>query len=215
MCRTWQASVDAAPPSARVGQYWRVSDHDHDHGSHEHNGHEHPAVGAEHVIDDELGDIGPPRFVDMVQWLADESRKALEEEGEHASVVFLGMPDGSVRAQRFDATGQHDVADAWGRVATWAKGVRATAVYFVAEAKRAHDDEPDDAELEEDVLILSALNSEGEEATFETPFERDEAGNVTLGRTDQSDTIAVPFNEFRELWGLPLLNDEDDPEHSH
>ena len=181
----------------------------HDHNGHERdhaNGHD---AGAEHVIDEELGDLGPPRFVDMVQWLVDESRKALEEEGEHASVVFLGMPDGSVRAQRFDATGQHDVAEAWGRVATWAKGVRANAVYFVAEAKRAHDDEPDDAELEEDVLILSALNSEGDEATFETTFERDEEGHVTLGRTDQSDTIAVPFNEFRELWGLPLLADED------
>jgi hypothetical protein len=187
-----------------VRHYCRVSDHDH-----EHNGHEHPAVGPENVVDEELGDIGPPRFVDMVQWLADESRKALEEEGEHASVVFLGMPDGSVRAQRFDATGQHDVADAWGRVATWAKGVQATAVYFVAEAKRSHDDEPDDAEVEEDVLILSALSSEGEEATFETPFERDDDGKSTVGRTDPSDTIAVPFNEFRELWGLPLLDDDE------
>jgi hypothetical protein len=191
-----------------VRHYCRVSDHDHDHGAHETNGHEHPAVGPEHVVDEELGDIGPPRFVDMVQWLADESRKALEEEGEHASVVFLGMPDGSVRAQRFDATGQHDVADAWGRVATWAKGVQATAVYFVAEAKRSHDDEPDDAEVEEDVLILSALSSEGEEATFETPFERDDDGKITVGRTDPSDTIAVPFNEFRELWGLPLLDED-------
>jgi len=184
---------------------------DHDHNGHERD-HDHGHAELEHVIDEELGDIGPPRFVDMVQWLADESRKALEEEGEHASVVFLGMPDGSVRAQQFEATGQHDVADAWGRVATWARGVRATAVYFVAEAKRAHDDEPDDAEVEEDVLILSALNAEGEEATFETPFERDEDGKVTLGHTDQSDTIAVTFNEFRELWGLPLLAD-DDPEH--
>ena len=191
-------------------QYWRVSDHDHEHGAPETNGHEHAAVGAEHAVDDELGDIGPPRFVDMVQWLADESRKALEEEGEHASVVFLGMPDGSVRAQRFDATGQHDVADAWGRVATWAKGVQATAVYFVAEARRAHDDEPDDAEVEEDVLILSALSAEGEEATFETPFERDDEGKISLGRTDPSDTIAVPFNEFRELWGLPLLDEDDE-----
>ena len=191
-------------------QYCRVSDHDHDHNGHEHNGHEHPAVGAEHVVDGELGDIGPPRFVDMVQWLADESRKALEEEGEHASVVFLGMPDGSVRAQQFDATGQHDVADAWGRVATWAKGVQATAVYFVAEAKRSHDDEPDDSEIEEDVLILSALSADGEEATFETPFERDDEGKVTVGRTDPSDTIAVPFNEFRELWGLPVLGGDED-----
>ena len=194
-------------------QYCRVSDHDHDHNgseSHVHNGHDHDHVEAEHVVDEELGDIGPPRFVDMVQWLADESRKALEEEGEHASVVFLGMPDGSVRAQRFDATGQHDVADAWSRVATWAKGVQATAVYFVAEAKRAHDDEPDDAELEEDVLILSALSAEGEEATFETPFERDDDGKITVGRTDPSDTIAVPFNEFRELWGLPPLALDDE-----
>ena len=190
-------------------QYCRVSDHDHDH-----NGHDHSAVQPEHVVDEELGDIGPPRFVDMVQWLADESRKALEEEGEHASVVFLGMPDGSVRAQRFDATGQHDVADAWGRVATWARGVRANAVYFVAEAKRAHDDEPDDAEVEEDVLILSALSADGEEATLETPFERDDEGRVTVGRTDPSETVAVPFNEFRELWGLPLLAD-DDHEHEH
>ena len=194
-------------------QYCRVSGHDHDQNgseSHDHNGHDHAHVEAEHVVDEELGDIGPARFVDMVQWLADESRKALAEEGEHASVVFLGMPDGSVRAQRFDATGQHDVADAWGRVATWAKGVQATAVYFVAEAKRAHEDEPDDAELEEDVLILSALSAEGEEATFETPFERDDDGKVTVGRTDASDTIAVPFNEFRELWGLPPLAVDDD-----
>jgi hypothetical protein len=182
-----------------------VSEHDHDH-SHDH-------AEREHVVDDEFGDIGPPRFVDMVQWLADESRKALEQEGEHASVVFLGMPDGSVRAQRFDATGQDDVAAAWGRVATWAKGVRANAVYFVAEARRSHDDEPEDDDLEEDVLILSALNSEGEAATFETPFDRDEEGNVTLGRTDPSDTIAVPFNEFRELWGLPLLGDDDGDHH--
>ncbi len=170
-------------------------EHDHDHG-------------------EEEADLGPPRFVDMVQWLADESRTALVDEGEHASVVFLGMPDGSVRAQRFDATGQHDVADAWSRVATWAKGVSANAVYFVAEAKRAHDDEPDDAELEEDVLILSALNAEGEEATFETPFERDDDGKITAGRTDPSDTIAVTFNDFRELWGLPLVagGDDDEPD---
>jgi len=174
---------------------------DHDLGS---NGHDH-----EHGLDP--AGLGPPRFVDVVAWLADESSKALAEEGEHAAVVFLGMPDGSVRAQRFDATGQHDVAAAWGRVATWAKGVSASAVYFVAEAKRAHDDEPDDSELEEDVLVLSALSADGEEATFETPFERDEEGKITLGRTDPSDTIAVPFNEFRELWGLPLIaGDEPD-----
>jgi hypothetical protein len=186
-------------------------DHDHDHSEHDHE-HDDETVEIQPspVYDEELGDLGPPRFVDMVQWLADESRTALEEEGEHASVVFLGMPDGSVRAQRFDATGQHDVADAWGRVATWAKGVSANAVYFIAEARRAHDDEPEDAELEEDVLILSALSSEGEEATFETPFERDEEGKITLGRTDPSDTIAVPFNEFRELWGLPLVSVDDD-----
>jgi hypothetical protein len=185
--------------------------HDHDHSGHEHDqGDETVEIQPGHAYDEELGDLGPPRFVDMVQWLADESRIALEEEGEHASVVFLGMPDGSVRAQRFDATGQDDVADAWGRVATWAKGVSANAVYFVAEATRAHDDEPEDAELEEDVLILSALSSEGEEATFETPFERDEEGKITLGRTDPSDTIAVPFNEFRELWGLPLVSVDDD-----
>jgi hypothetical protein len=180
---------------------------DHDH-AHDHNGHEHD---AELELDPE--ELGPPRFVDIVQWLADESRTALQEEGEHASVVFLGMPDGSVRAQRFDATGQHDVAAAWGRVATWAKGVSANAVYFVAEAKRAYDDEPDDSDLEEDVLVLSALSAEGDEATFETPFERDEEGKVTVGRTDPSDTIAVPFNEFRELWDLPLIaGDDDEPE---
>src|SRR3954451_10579480 len=174
--------------------------------------HDHAGNGREHEHELDPDQLGPPRFVDVVAWLADESSKALAEEGEHASVVFLGMPDGSVRAQRFDATGQHDVSDAWGRVATWAKGVRATAVYFVAEAKRAHDDEPDDAGLEEDVLILSALNADGEEATFETPFERDDEGKITVGRTDQSDTIAVPFNEFRELWGLPPVAEDDDPD---
>jgi hypothetical protein len=178
-----------------------ASDHDGDHP----NDHGHRGPDATHAYDEELDDLGPPRFVDMVQWLADESRTALEEEGEHASVVFLGMPDGSVRAQRFDATGQHDVAAAWGRVATWAKGVGANAVYFVAEAKRAHEDEPEDTELEEDVLILSALSSEGEEATFETPFERNDEGKVTVGRTETSEAVAVTFNEFRELWGLPLL----------
>jgi len=104
------------------------------------------------------------------------------------------------------------VADAWGRVATWAKGVSANAVYFVAEAKRAHDDEPDE-ELEEDVLVLSGLSADGEEATFETPFERDDEGKVTVGQTDPSDTIAVPFNEFRELWGLPLIAGDEEPEH--
>jgi len=177
---------------------------------HDHNGdHEHEVAGADHVHDDELGDLGPPRFVDMVQWLVDESKIALADEGEHASVVFLGMPDGSVRAQRFDATGQHDVEEAWGRVATWAKGVSAQAVYFIAEAKRAHDDEPDDTEVEEDVLILTALSADGEEATFETPFERDEDGKITVGETEQSDAVAVTFNDFRELWGLPRVSEDD------
>ena len=179
---------------------------------HDRNGdhaHEHEVAGAEHVHDEELGDLGPPRFVDMVQWLVDESKIALADEGEHASVVFLGMPDGSVRAQRFEATGQHDVAEAWGRVATWAKGVSAQAVYFIAEAKRAHDDEPDDTEVEEDVLILTALSADGEEATFETPFERDDDGKITVGDTEQSDTVAVTFNDFRELWGLPLVSEAD------
>jgi hypothetical protein len=184
---------------------------------HDHDDHD-PApddLPPGHVYDEALGDLGPPQFADLVQWLADESRAALVEEGSPASGVFLGMPDGALRAQRFDATGQHDVAEAWGRVATWAKGVNAQAVFFVAEAKRAHDDEPDDDELEEDVLILSALSADGEEAAFETPFERDEGGAVTLGRTDPSDTIAVTFNEFRELWDLPLLSVEDDAEHEH
>jgi hypothetical protein len=178
----------------------------------EHDHHDHN--GRTHDEELELGpeELGPPTFADIVQWLADESRVALAEEGEHASVVFLGMPDGSVRAQRFDASGQHDVAAAWGRVATWAKGVSATAVYFVAEAKRAYDDEPEDSELEEDVLVLSALNAEGEEATFETPFVRDDEGKVTVGRTDPSDTIAVTFNDFRELWGLPLVAGDDEPD---
>jgi hypothetical protein len=184
-------------------------DHDHDHPhDHDHAGHEHGEPDPTRVYDEELGDLGPPRFVDMVQWLADESKLALEEEGGHASVVFLGMPDGTIRAQRFDATGQHDVASAWGRVATWAKGVSANAVYFVAEAKRADEDEHAEPEDEEDVLILSALSSEGEEATFETPFERDDEGKVTLGETAPSDVVAVTFNEFRELWGLPLLEGE-------
>jgi hypothetical protein len=194
-----------------VRQYCRVAS-DHDHDDHQQAA---DALQPGHVFDEELGDLGPPQFGDLVQWLAEESRAALAEEGSHASVVFLGMPDGALRAQRFDATGQHDVADAWGRVATWAKGVNAQAVFFVAEAKRAHDDEPDDAELEEDVLILSALSADGEEAALETPFERDEDGTITLGRTDPSETVAIAFNEFRELWGLPLLSVEDDAEHEH
>jgi hypothetical protein len=187
------------------------SDHEHGHG-HDHDDGQ-AGLDPTHVHDEELGDLGPPRFVDLVQWLVDESRLALAEEGVHASVVFLGMPDGTVRAQRFDATGQHDVAAAWGRVATWAKGVGANAVYFVAEAKRGHgDDEHAEPELEEDVLVLSALSAEGEEATFETPFERDDEGSVTLGETESSDVVAVTFNEFRELWGLPLLEPDADAE---
>ncbi len=183
---------------------------DHDHTGHDHS--DDSELDPTHVHDEELGDLGPPRFVDLVQWLADESRKALEEEGEHASVVFLGLPDGTVRAQRFDATGQHDVAAAWGRVATWARGVSAKAVYFVAEAKRAHDEDANGAEPEEDILILSALSADGEEATLETPFERDAEGNMTVGETERSDAVAVTFNEFRELWGLPLVQG-DESEH--
>src|SRR4029078_2366830 len=95
-----------------------------------HDDHKHGQNGHDRADEIGLDELGPPRFVDVVAWLADESSKALAEEGEHASVVFLGMPDGSGRAQRFDATGQHDVAAAWGRVATWAKGVSASAVYF-------------------------------------------------------------------------------------
>jgi len=166
-----------------VGQYAPVaSDHDH--------GHEHP-------------EEAPARFVDVLQWLVDESKIALQEEGGHASVVFLGLGDGSVRAQQFKATGQHDVADAWGSVATWAKGVGANAVYFVAEAKRE-----DDVGGEEDVLIVTALNADGDEATIETPYTRGDDGTIELGETERSDEIPVPFNEFRELWNLPLVGDE-------
>jgi hypothetical protein len=204
-----------------VRHYCAVAhEHDHgpDHGGHAHNGHDHAAEhehgehghgehghgehGHEHEED------APARFVDVVQWLVDESRLAIQEEGGHASVVFLGLGDGSVRAQRFDATGQHDVADAWSRVATWAKGVGATAVYFVAEAKRDDDDG-----AEEDVLIVTALNADGSEATVETPYSRDDRGNVVVGEPERSDELPVPFNEFRELWNLPLVRgDEHEPD---
>src|SRR4051812_17481917 len=195
-----QCTADpGAAVSRRVRQYSAVADeHDHgpDHGGHAHNGHDH-----EHEED------APARFVDVVQWLVDESKLALRDEGGHASVVFLGLADGSVRAQRFDATGQHDVADAWSRVATWAKGVGATAVYFVAEAKR-DDDEGD----EEDVLLVTALNADGVEVTFETPYTRDDDGGVDIRETERSEEVAVPFNEFRELWNLPLLGGDDEHE---
>jgi hypothetical protein len=179
-------------------------DHGPDHGGHAHNGHDHDHEHGLHEHEEEA----PARFVDVVQWLVDESRLAIQEDGGHASVVFLGLGDGSVRAQRFDATGQHDVADAWSRVATWAKGVGATAVYFVAEAKRE-----DDAGDEEDVLIVTALNADGDEATVETPYTRHDDGNVTVGEPERSDEVPVPFNEFRELWNLPLLGGDDDAEH--
>jgi len=172
------------------GHHDQDDGHDHEHGVPEH------------------GEDAPARFVDVVQWLVDESRLALAEEGGHASVVFLGLGDGSVRAQRFEATGQHDVAEAWGRVATWAKGVGATAVYFVAEAKRE-----DDEGGEEDVLIVTALNADGDEVTFETPYTRDDDdGTVEVGEPEQSPEIPVPFNEFRELWDLPLLGGDEHPD---
>jgi hypothetical protein len=153
-----------------------------------------------------------PEFADIAEWLSEQACVALADDGGHASVVFLGLPDGKVRAQRFDATGQHDVADAWSRVATWAKGVGANAVYFVAEAKRAADDEAAEIDEEEDVLLFAALNADGIEVRHETPFTRDDEGSVTLGETERSEDVAVPFNEFRELWGLPLLGVETEPD---
>jgi hypothetical protein len=172
-------------------------------GDHEHQ-HDHP--------DHDDHEPMPAGFEDVSHWLNEQACVALAEEGGHASVVFLGLPNGQVRAQRFDATGQHDVADAWGRVATWAKGIGANAVYFVGEAKRSDETEHTDPEDEEDVLVFASLNAEGVERTFETPFTRDEEGNVTVGTTERSDAVAVTFNEFRELWGLPLLETEPEPE---
>jgi hypothetical protein len=171
-----------------------MSEHDHDH-----NGHSHDHPDLEQM---------KPRFVDIVEWLRDQAAVALEEEGVHASVVFLGLPDGHVRAKAFEATAQDEVAQEWGRVATWAKGVQANAVYFVGEAKR----EDEETGEEEDVLFFAGLNSEGEEAAFETAFTRDEDGKVTLGEVSASDDAAVPFIEFRELWGLPPLELGEDPE---
>jgi hypothetical protein len=175
-----------------------MSGHEHGH-DHYDNGHEHDPPELEQM---------QPRFVDIVDWLRDQSAVALAEEGEHASVVFLGLPDGHVRAKPFDATTQEEVAEEWGRVATWAKGVQANAVYFIGEAKR----EDEDTGEEEDVLFFAGLNSEGEEAAYETPFGRNEDGTITLGESEPSDDAAVPFIEFRELWGLPPLELDEEPE---
>ena len=185
-----------------------MADHEHDHEhSHEHGEHDE----HDHEHDDEQG---PPGFDDVVHWLSEQSCVALEEEGEHASLVFLGFPDGRVRAQQFDATGQDDVGEAWNRVATWARGVGADAIYFVGEARRVDEDDPE-AE-EEDVLFFAALNAEGKEAAFETPFTRDEEGKVTVGETEPATDMAVHLNEFRELWGLPLVEVEHDGDgHGH
>ena len=100
-------------------QYCRVSDHDHDHNgneSHIHNGHDHDHVEAEHVVDEELGDIGPPRFVDMVQG-ADVADGA----------VWLSTSDDTNELFRVDLkTGQVDDLGSAGHVPGEGEGIDAT-----------------------------------------------------------------------------------------
>jgi len=127
-------------------------------------------------------------------------------------VVFLGRPDGSVRAQRFDANRPATTSRTLGpRRDVGERRARDRPYYFVPRRRSAPTTTSRTTrDSRRNVLILSALNSEGEVGDVrDPPFERDEDCKVTVGRTDPSDTIAVTFNEFRELWGLPLVSDDD------
>jgi hypothetical protein len=176
--------------------------HDHDHGHDHDHDHDHGENGA--------GIELVPGFHDIVHWLSEQSCIALSEDGVHASIVFLGLPGGGVKAQVFDAKTQEEVAPTWGKIATWARGIGADSVYFIAEGQRGEDED----ELE-DVLVFAALHRDGHEVNLQTPFTRNEDGTATVGETKPSEIVALPFNEMREVWGLPLVTVEAEGEHDH
>jgi hypothetical protein len=150
------------------------------------------------------------KLLDLARHLNSIARSVIEEDGEHAAMFFLRFDSDRVEAHPFSEA-ERPVGDA--RAREMAHAVRASAanaIAFVSEAWSAPQEsvpatgDAGDAPEAVDVLLLVALDREGNTVILETPFSHRPDGTVDLGDT-QEHGIEYRVNVLdgvRSIWGL-------------
>lgn len=120
------------------------------------------------------------------------ARSVVVEDGEHAAMFFLALPSGDIEHRLFSEAGERPVGDARGREIADAVGeTGAEAVVCVSEAWRASAESvpvgagAGDAPDARDVLLVTAMDRDGDAVAIETPLRRDPVGGVEVGDSQE------------------------------
>lgn len=153
-------------------------------------------------------------LADLVQALNDIARAAMEEDGEHAAMYFLGHAgDGGVESRLFEEEDDPSASVGSARARQMAEAVRSTgadAVVIVSEAWSTKLEEIPpggrvrDAAEPQDVLLVAGIDRSGETIALESPVSHEASGALRLGPTSPGDEgyqVNV-FDEVRAVWGL-------------
>jgi hypothetical protein len=130
----------------------------------------------------------------------------LKQDGEHAAMFFMRSESGEVEPRLFESDDQRG-AD----LALAVSSADAAAVGIVDEAWAASESEipeggrASDAASRREILLVAALDREGNQAAFETTVIRRRSRQPVLEETLErgSGFRVATFDETRELWGLP------------
>lgn len=146
---------------------------------------------------------------EFARFLNDQARSLMVEDGEHASMFFLLLPDGRVEVDQFDEV-DRPVGDSRAQqLVDSARKVRAEAVAFISEAWSAPADAvPEgfgagDSTEASDVLVVAAADRGGGYISIETPVFFAADNTVALGDSaeheDSSYQVRI-LDEVRAMW---------------
>ncbi len=147
-------------------------------------------------------------LIEFARKLNEMARAVVIEDGTHASMFFLVLPDGSVKTTLFDPA-EGPVGEIRGRAIS--EGVReysAQAVAFISEAWSAPwEDVPEegaagDVARARDVLLVAATDRLGTNVVIETPIIGGADGVITLGDSTEygDEYIVTVLDGARDAW---------------
>jgi hypothetical protein len=120
------------------------------------------------------------------------ARSVVAEDGEHAAMFFLALPDGAVEHHLFLEERERPVGDARGReIADAVVATSARAVVCVSEAWSARPEAvpvgggAGDAPEACDVLLVAGIDVDGDSVAIETPLRRTPEGGVEIGDSQE------------------------------
>lgn len=148
-----------------------------------------------------------PDIAELAIWINERAKTMIVDEGTHAPMFFLVTSDGRVQPQLVEAGSRDEMPEALAEIAASAKRERAVAVVVVGEAWAApRHAVPAEGVAESlhahDILLVAALDVDGNETALQTPIERFDDQRVAVGETTESDIRTALLDPVRRLWGL-------------